>query len=640
MKHLFGAKLEHIEQLLIHGDYKSALAQIDEIYEDENLSIEEKIKCNILRAETYLNIFPYLKGIEYAEEAYAESKEIDNKLLMFDSIHLLPRPYLLAGDIASSKEKKDLSFSILDSFEDKESVDYRGREALLSVLHAERYYMSIPDIERSLATAKELGLAKLEADSYISLGSKHLWSGNLNTALAYAQTALALCQNLDYFVGTAMLYNQMAVIYLQKGELEHSKKQLLLGLEMCAPDKMNGFYEACLLINLGIICWFKRDSENALDYFSKAAILLKKAEVVKTYHYPVSLSRISTVLIEQGRLEEASNIIQEIENLYLSSNKHIIKKILHLTKAIYLKSRNQELDVNEAIILLEEFADDPIAYLDLNIWIVFHLCDLYLKKVTEYKDTESYEKLKYRINTLKQMAEHDKSYVLIAQSLLLQSKLELIEFHMEKGEFLLQKALNLAEDKGISNLARIISREYDNLLDQLSKWDEMSSYIPNLEERFEFSHIEELLELMIRNNALYDQSQDEQEQPFFFMIMNRGGSVIFSEKFTEAHLDANLLGELQNVIRENTCSDSFFGDKITRMRFQQYTIVIRLQEEMFLIYVFIGHSYSAIQKLRSLEEEIRSLVQEWSKYYRENQQNLELSLHERMKLSKTLELSF
>ena len=61
---------------------------------------------------------------------------------------------------------------------------------------------------------------------------------------------------------------------------------------------------------------------------------------------------------------------------------------------------------------------------------------------------------------------------------------------------------------------------------------------------------------------------------------------------------------------------------------------------MFLIYVYIGQSYQAIQKLHSVEEEIRSLIQEWSKYYRENQHNLELSIHERMKIMKSLEVSF
>ncbi|MCE7740968.1 MAG: hypothetical protein GOP50_00795 [Candidatus Heimdallarchaeota archaeon] len=640
MRKTIATKLSEIDQLIVRGKYNPALDMIDAIYDHEKITIEEKIQCKIFKASIYLIIFPYSKGIQFAEEAYFESKEIENKVLIFDSLNLLPRAYFIAGEFELIKEKSQLVRSVLESFENKDSDDYLKRKAVLSLLQGQRYYTPLSDIEKGLAIAERLGIDRLKIDSYISLGSRHLWSGNLTEALHYAKIALELCQDIHYHYGEAMLHNQIAVIYLQQGELSLSKEHILKGLDMCSPEEMSPYYEACLLLNLGTIQWFKSDLNKALAFYQKASILLKESEIVKTYHYPVSLSRISSVLVELGNNREVLDNIKQIEELYLSTGQHIVKKILHLTKAIYLKSKNIEPDINEAISLLEEFADDPIAYLDLNCWIVFHLCDLYLKKVTEFGDLQSYDKLKHRVNTLRQMAEHDKSHILLAQSLLLQSKLELIDFNMENGQLLLRKAQKIAEDKGITNLAKVISGEYDILLDQLSRWQEMSTYIPSLEERFEFTHIEDLLEKMIRNNALYEDIQDEKEQPHFFMIMNKVGTILFSERFSGKPLNNDLLQGIQNIIHECMCNEGFHDTPIIRMKFQHYTVAISFQEDVLLIYVFIGRSYNAIQKLYFLENEISSLTQRWSQYYRKFQSNQALSPQERMKISKTLEETF
>ncbi len=640
MKRNFAKKLEEIEQLIFRGKYNAALAEIDTIYISKGITNEERIRCKIFKARIYLIIFPYSKAIKYAEEAYEESKRLENKELMFDSLIILPRAYYYPGEFELIKEKTKQAIDVLDSFENKDSVAYLKRKAVLPLLQGQRYYTSFSDIEKSLVASEKLGIDALKVDSYLSLGSRHLWSGNLDKALNYALMSLEISDKINYHFGKVIGLAQIVVIYLQKGELNLSREYVFKSLAMYEPKDRNPYFEACMLINLGTIYWFKRDLSNSLKYYEKASALLKKSKVVKTYHYSVSLSRINTILIELGKNKEVLQNIKQIEDLYLSNRQHIIKKILNLSKATYLKSKSKESDINEAISLLEEFADDSIAYLELNGLIVFHLCDLYLKKITTFNDLQIYEKLKHKVKTLGQMAEHDNSNILLAQSLLLQSKLELIDFNVKEGQLLLEKAQKIAEEKGITHLAKVISGEYDILLDQLSRWQEMSTYIPSLEERFEFTHIEDLLARMIRNNALYMDIQDEKEQPYFFLIMNKGGTIIFSEKFSKTPLGNDLLQGIQKIINESVRSVSLQDDRIKRIKYQHYTIAISFQEDVLLIYVFVGQSYLAVQKLHSLEDEIRSFTQEWSKYYREFKTNQELSLQERMNLCKSLEKAF
>ncbi len=640
MKGQFTTKLEEIEQNIIKGNYKTALDQIDQIITHETISLEEIIQCNIFKARIYLIIFPFSKAIRYAEEAYEESKKIENKYLMFDSLLILRRAYYYPGKFDLISKKTKLALEILDSFEDKDSLEYLKRKALIPLLQGQRYNIDFSDIEDSMKIADNLGLNELKVDAYISLGSRNLWSGNLDEALKFAQKAVELSEKIKYHFGQSIALQQLDVIYCQKGELRLSKEHALKCLALYEPEERPPFLEACLLINLGTISRYERDIDKSLDYFRKASDLLIKYEVVKTYHYPVNLARINSVLLELDETEVVLQNLNEIENLYLTNKQHILKKIYHLSKAVFLKSTNKEPNIDEAILLLEEFADDSIAYLEFNSSIVFHLCELYLMKVIKFNDSNSYNKLRHRVITLNQMAAHENSHVLLAQALLLQSKMDLIDFKVENSRLLLEKAQKIADDKGITHLAKVISSEYDLLLDQLTRWEEMSTYLPSLEERFEFTHIEDLLTRLIRTNALYTDIREEKEQPYFFFIMNKTGFIIFSEKFSSTHLDSDLLQGIQKQINEFDSSFLSPDRMILRIKYQQYTIAVNPQENILLIYVFVGHSYSALQKLYTLEDEIYSFIQGWSKYYREFQSNQELSLEERMQISKSLEKAF
>ena len=238
------------------------------------------------------------------------------------------------------------------------------------------------------------------------------------------------------------------------------------------------------------------------------------------------------------------------------------------------------------------------------------------------------------------MAEQQKSYILLTQSFLLQSKLELIEFNMKGGQLLLEKAQTIAEEKGIINLAKIISNEYDVLLEQLSKWEGMSTYLPSLEERFEFTHIEDLLNKMIRNNVTFIDVVDEKESPSFFLIMNHDGSILFSESLSDVSLEDELLQGILATIDDYKKFNDLSDEVIKRLKFRNNTIAINSQKEILIVYAFIGKSYHALQKLKQIIEEFRSFTGEWYIYFEKIKDGVELSLDERMELSKYLESVF
>ncbi|MCG3222426.1 MAG: tetratricopeptide repeat protein [Candidatus Heimdallarchaeota archaeon] len=639
MREIFAKNLEEIEQLIFRGKYNQALGEIDAVHISEKASKEEKIQCKIFKARIYLIIFPYSKAIKYAEEAYEESREIENKHLMFDSVIILPRAYYYVGEYETIREKTKLANEILDSFADKNTDEYLKRKAIIPLLQGDRFKISFSQLKESVSISEKLGNSILKADSYISLGSKHLWSGNLVEALKYAQKSLGICENIDYHHGAVVALFQKGVIYLQKGELDLAH-DCIQQCHVIYKDDLNPYFEACVFINLGLICWLKRDLQTSLEYYQESLTFLKQSKVVSTYHYSSALLRMNDILMEMGRFSEVSQNLKLIEQLYHSKQQYILKKILFLAKARFLKTKSDQISTKEAILLLEEIADDESIILEHHDLVIFHLCDLYLKEITKSNDLETFEKLKHRVTTLNEMAEQQKSYILLAQSLLIQSKLELVEFNVIKGQLLLEKAQKIAEEKGITYLAKVISNEYDILLTQLSTWQEMSSYFPSLEERFEFTHLEDLLTKMIKNNAVYINFQDESEHPYFFLIMTKKGNIVFSEVFGDFSLDEELLQGVLTSINESISSQSLENDTIKRIMYQNFTVAITPLEDVFLVYTFVGQSYTAMRKLKSFSNEFSAFTNKWGEYSKKFITNQELNLHERMEITNFLETVF
>jgi hypothetical protein len=343
---------------------------------------------------------------------------------------------------------------------------------------------------------------------------------------------------------------------------------------------------------------------------------------------------MNLVLIEMDRYEEASRNLEQIELLFLLKETTIFKKIYNLAKAVILRTKKDETSWNEIVTLLEEVSDDDTIHLELDGLRVFYLCDSYFKIIRKTNDLKTYEKLRKSIDDFAQLAEKERSYILLAQSLLIKSKLKLIDLDIEGSRLLLEKAQDIADTKGVTNLAKQISNEYDVLINDLSRWEEMSTYLPTLEERFEFTHIEDLFEKMIKNNITYADVIDEEESPLFFLILNKEGSILFSQQFSEIFFGDALLQDVHGSLQIFTSTPLKSDGMIKRIKYKKYSIAITKIGKIMLAYVFIGKSYYAVKKLRSLTVELQTFSENWQEIAEEKK---ELDLDDRIEMTKYLE---
>jgi hypothetical protein len=639
LKGIFSKELEEIEQLIVRGKYSIAQERINLIMGNERATDEEKIRCKISKAQIHLETFPYSEVIKYGEEAFERSKKLNNKQLMFDSAIVLPNAYSRAGEFKLRTEKVKLANQILNSFDDKKSEEYLKRKAKLLVIPEDSFHTSVEEAEESIDISKRLGLDLQLANSYRNLSSSYVQSGEYKKAQIYAQKALELAEKLEYFTEIDFSIYILAAINLHMGELDLALDYMLRSISIC-EETGDHYSFAAIYSQLGYLYWLRRDLKTSLNYYQKSLESFKEAKIIGTRQYPWTLLRMNLVLIEMEKYDEAFQNLEKIEFLYLLKDRLIFKKIYYLAKAILLKTKQEENSWREAITLLEEVAYDETVNLGPHGLIMFHLCDSYLKVIQKTNDTEIYEKLKNSVKFLKKMAEQQKSYILLTQSLLLESKIKLIDFNIEESQYLLEKAQSLAEEKGLTKLAKIISNEFDILLDQLSTWEDMSKYLPSLEERFEFTHIEDYLNRMMREFIIHESVVDEQESPQFFLILDKEGSILFSEQFNDLKFEKELLQEILSTIDAIKSDESLSSELIKRIKYRNYTLAINLQGDLLLIYAFIGKSYHALKKHRLFIDEFKSFTSPWNVFFEKRKENKELTFSDRKQLSEYLENFF
>ena len=105
----------------------------------------------------------------------------------------------------------------------------------------------------------------------------------------------------------------------------------------------------------------------------------------------------------------------------------------------------------------------------LFVTIFIQLFNSVLFELKTLGNTQLINELNKLTKNILDLATEQNSHWLLAQAYLLQAKLALIDFEIEKAEHLLTQSQKIANEKGLQGLAMQISREHDLLLEQRNK---------------------------------------------------------------------------------------------------------------------------------------------------------------------------
>ncbi|MFW9852256.1 MAG: hypothetical protein ACFFDS_04905, partial [Candidatus Thorarchaeota archaeon] len=576
---------------------------------------------------------------------------VDNKLLIFDSAMSYARSlsHLGLGELAAEKYKQ--AKEALNGLEDNKSPEYIIRKAkTLSYginIHSEEY---MDELNQALDIYEEFGDEYQKAWTLFEKARTYSSKGDLSKSEKYYNQSLIIFTKLNHILGIAACTINTAAGFLQKGELDKYLQYTLKGLAYC--EEIDSSYAlGGIFGDLGFYYWQKGELETSLQYYNKSLEQIKRGKLYGHIHYMAMLFRMNLVYLEQEKYEEIKRNLEKMEIVAIIrsipderatsyTTSYPLMHIYKLAMSIYLKTCS--FDDNQDLIetMLKEVVQEKIIYVEMNRMALFHLCDFYLQRLKLTNDLELIKPLSETLDQLDELAKSQKSPVLLVETYLLKSHLAQIDLKIDEARLLLEKAQQITDKQGITRLATLISNEYDALLDCLDQWEQFSMKLPDIAERMELTHLEDMLNQLVKNKITYATIEQEEENPSLFLIMDESKHIVFSDSFNAALLDNELIEGIMESIHESQTEREQEEITLERLRYKDYTIALYVHENLLFGYVFIGKSYLAIKKLQKFVQDLNASSGIWQDLMEKIKTKKELTLADRSQLSEYIESIF
>jgi hypothetical protein len=234
---------------------------------------------------------------------------------------------------------------------------------------------------------------------------------------------------------------------------------------------------------------------------------------------------------------------------------------------------------------------------------LLNLCDLLLLDLPNTELLEIIPELNSYLVKLINIAEKYHSYLILAETYLLQARLALLTLDLKETRLLLTKSQGIAEHHGLSRLAIKISTEHDAFLKKQNVWENMNKDDVSLTERIKLSGINQQMDVMLRKKEL-EFPKVSDEDPVVIIIVSESGELIFSQPFTERwSFEDDMFGSFLSAI--NSFSDEMFSEGLDRASFGQYSILMKSASPFLVCYLFKGQSYLAQHRIRYFVESIQ-----------------------------------
>ena len=574
-------EIERGWKFLNEGKEEEALKLADIIEKKEDLSPEEKLKTQILKAHIYSSLGNFEQAFKIAEETYREYDILGDDFLLIDALNsklwFLKFPMEILNKSTSNLIER--GENIFKSISNRSQSEVTIKEARFLYIKGGIYYnegkydLAMDCNKRALMLIEQFNIDKLEDQNYrrgvMSLmGNIYMGKGELNLALKYYEKSLAFKKKDTKQERLADVYDfgMIGHVLYSKGDLDNSLKNLKQGLT--------------ILKNLNLLV--KNAGSTGLILYGIIKVLIAKGDQEGTQHYLHRLKQLNS-----------ENPVEINHSRY------------NLTEAKILKSSTRSRDRAEAERIFKEIIENE----KQPSWVVnaalIEICDFYLKELRLTNDLTFLDEIGPFISQLQQKAEKENSYSLLAKTKSLQSRIALIQMNMGDARRFLTQAQEIADKHGYQHLAQTISIEHDNLLGQLDVWENLKKTNAPLSERMNLASLSGSIENLIEAQEV-DMPELSKEQPVLLLILMEGGILLLSYPFTdEWKSNEEQFGSFLTAFM--SFSNEFFTEGLDRAKFGQYTVLMETIPKFSICYLYKGQTYLAKKKLGYFIERLQNI---------------------------------
>ena len=467
---------------------------------EEQKEVLQQKKSNILSQAGV--IYWYRGDLEEAEEKHQESLKIRESLGDKEGISIaynnLGLVFWTKGNLDKATEYYEKSLAIYEELSDENGVSrVLNNLANISASRGE-LDQALEYHQQSLAIKERIASKQDVAVSLINIGVIYRLKGDLDKATEYYNKSLAIQEDINIGPEFALVLHNLGEIYNLKGELslslEFYQRSLLIYEAMGAKEGI-----VLTLINIGECYSRKGEPEIAFEYYQRGLAIAEDMGSLRLISN--ALSELVCVTLDNNDSKLAQEYLSKLESANSESDNLVVDQRYRLSKVLFLKKSGRTRERVEAEEILEKLLEEEITDYSLTVTAMIHLCDLQLMELKISEEENTLQKAKNLTERLRKIAEEQASHPLFVETLLLQSKLAIVASEFGQADELMKKAKQIADEKGLLRLSKIVEGEIQLLQHQKHKWETILKASPSKQEMVELTNLNELLEKMVQKTV-------------------------------------------------------------------------------------------------------------------------------------------
>ena len=475
----------------------------------------------------------------------------------------------------------------------------------LAYLHTGNLEKASSNLSESLQLSQQLNEKVLENIIKNNVGIYNIFTGDTSSASSLLEETLDFYQQNDLNLELANTYINLSSISDIRGEIVQAQSDLTSAIDL-TNSIGNNYYKFVCSNNLADIAFITGEFESAKNTYLECYNYFKSHNHFLESVY--TLFNLLSLAILESDFDKKAEYLNDISEIKEKALNPLINLIFDISRGLDLKQYDRMVKKAEAQQIFTNIASTSNLFNEFKVIALKNLCELLLEELSESGEQEVIDELKQVLIEIQAIADKQNSLELKVEGYLIQSKIDLLESKLNESRSLLSLAQTLAEEKGLTALSLFVSREYDNLLNQIAKLDQSHDQLSkmSMNERLQIAELEGMVNKIIRKRA--DITELKEESPFMFLIIAMSGMSIFSKIFVDQDLmDEQLIGGFItaiNIVTQQAFSDQ---DAIEGIRHQDFTLLLKYigSTRILCVYVFKGQTYFAMQKLKTFIETVQ-----------------------------------
>ncbi|NHK32894.1 MAG: tetratricopeptide repeat protein [Asgard group archaeon] len=559
------------------------------------------------------NIFEKEADLKNALENYLQSlsirRDINDRLGLTESNNRIASIYFKTGDIVRALVIFQQSLSVLRELgHDKAVAETLNQIGKIYLWRCE-YGPALENCLQGLALGKETGNAKVIASVLDTISEIYTRLGELDRALEYLEESISLQEDISDQAGVAESLIHMSFILIIKGQLNQATSFLTQAQEIYKELKdKEGYFNVIEVTSLILYQRgeFKQAIEHLNDCLQYRKDLMNKQEITRLLFWLIIIS------IESNELKDAQKYLKKLQKLIERESSPICNIEYRLASALILKkSNNKEILEKARSILSDIEKKEPIDFLFSNITL-YNFCELLLKQMQLSNKKDDIDKVNDLIEMHLSIAKQIESHIMFAENFWLKANLSLIQGSKSTAKIFIEQAEQITEDKGLRRLGLKITRAKEIISNGKSPEFQPLSIQEEIISSEEDSKINgDVVRMIDRRTVEIPKLQEE--EPVLLIIVYEGGVTVFSKKFSQKEMiDEMFVGGFLTAIDAFMHQTFATGGSIERIQHQEYTLLLKVENPLLFCYVFKGQSFTAIQKLDKIIQELKKSETIWN----------------------------